>query len=111
AIGSIGVFLAFDWPPLLRQMVSGLLVAILAIRVAMVVGRFLLAPEAERFRIIRVDTVAARFWCRRITAFVGWFAFGRVLVGFGPSLGYSLECRALIAYARGLGLRSMALAA
>jgi len=111
AVGSVGAFLAFEWPPLLREMVSGLLVAILAIRVAIVVGRFLLAPEAERFRIIPVDTVAARFWCRRITAFVGWFAFGRVLVGFGRTLGYSLESRQLIAYALGLGLLAIALEA
>ncbi len=111
AVGSVGAFLAFEWPPLLREMVSGLLVAILAIRVAIVVGRLLLAPEAERFRIIPVDTVAARFWCRRIAAFVGWFAFGRVLVGFGRSLGYSLESRELIAYALGLGLLAIALEA
>ncbi len=111
AVGSVGAFLAFEWPPLLRELVSGLLVAILAIRVAIVVGRLLLAPEAERFRIIPVDTVAARFWCRRIAAFVGWFAFGRVLVGFGRTLGYSLESRELIAYALGLGLLAIALEA
>jgi moderate conductance mechanosensitive channel len=111
AIGSIGVFLAFDWPPLLRQMVSGLLVAILAIRVAMVVGHFLLAPEAQRFRIIPVDNVAARFWCRRITAFVGWFAFGWVIVGFGRALGWSVEGREIVAYALGLALLAIALEA
>jgi small-conductance mechanosensitive channel len=111
AIGSVGAFLAFEWPPLLREMVSGLLVAILAIRVATVVGRFLLAPEAERFRIVPAQTPAARFWCRRITAFVGWFAFGWVIVGFGRTLGYSLESRQLIAYALGLGLLAIALEA
>ena len=111
AIGSIGVFLAFDWPPLLRQMVSGLLVAILAIRVAMVVGRFLLAPKAQRFRIIPVDNVAARFWCRRLTAFVGWFAFGWVIVGFGRALGWSVEGREIVAYALGLALLAIALEA
>jgi small-conductance mechanosensitive channel len=111
AIGSVGAFLAFEWPPLLREMVSGYLVAILAIRAAIVVGRFLLAPEAERFRIVPVETRAAWFWCRRITAFVGWFAFGWVLVGLGRPLGWSLESRELIAYALGLVLLAIALEA
>jgi hypothetical protein len=71
AIGGVGPFLAFDWPPLLRQMVFGYLVALLATRIAVVVGHFLLAPEAERFRIIPTDAVTARFWCRRLTVFVG----------------------------------------
>src|SRR5271169_4710457 len=75
AIGSIGPFLALDWPPLLSKMVLGYLVALLATRIAVVVGHFLLAPEAERFRIIPTHTVAARFWCRRLAVFVGWFAF------------------------------------
>jgi moderate conductance mechanosensitive channel len=111
AIGSVGAFLALDWPPLLRELVSGYLFAILAIRIAMVFGRFLLAPEAERFRIIPVETRAAWFWCRRITWFVGWFAFGWVLVGVTGSLGYSLAGRQLVAYTLGLGLLIIALEA
>jgi moderate conductance mechanosensitive channel len=111
AVGSIGAFLAFDWPPLLREMVSGYLVAILAIRVAILVGRFLLAPEAERFRIVPVGTSAARFWCRRVPSFVGWFAFGWVVVGLGRTLGYSLEGRELVAYAFGLVLLAIVLEA
>src|SRR4029077_20549222 len=75
AVGSVGAFLAFDWPPLLREMVSGYLAAILATRGAVGVRPLVLAPKAESFRIIPVDTVAARFWCRRAVAFVGWFAF------------------------------------
>ncbi|HEY4040984.1 MAG TPA: hypothetical protein VGM32_03965, partial [Rhodopila sp.] len=82
AVGSLGPFLALDWPPLLSQMVLGYLVAFLATRIAVVVGHFLLAPDAERFRIIPTDTAAARFWCRRLAVFVGWFAFGYVTVGF-----------------------------
>jgi moderate conductance mechanosensitive channel len=109
AIGSVGAFLALEWPPLLRELVSGYLFAILAIRVAMVFGRLLLAPDAERFRIVPVDTTAARFWCRRLTAFVGWFAFGSVLVGVTGSLGYSPAGHQLVAYALGLGLLAIGL--
>jgi small-conductance mechanosensitive channel len=109
AIGSVGPFLALDWPPLLSQMVLGNLVAFLATRIAVVVGHFLLAPDAERFRIIPMDTAAARFWCRRLAVFVGWFAFGYVNVGFLSTLGFSVEGRQLVAYLLGLGLLAIAL--
>jgi moderate conductance mechanosensitive channel len=109
ALGSIGPFLALDWPPLLRQMLFGLLVAFLVVRIANVVGHFLLAPHHERFRIIPMDSAAARFWLRRLVWFVGWFAFGWVIVGFGATLGYTLEARQLVAYALGLVLLAIAL--
>jgi moderate conductance mechanosensitive channel len=109
AIGSLGPFLAVNWPPLLRQMLLGYLVAFLITRIAVVVGDFLLAPDAERFRIVPTDTVAARFWCRRLTAFVGWLAFGWVTVGVLSTLGFSLEGRQLVAYVLGLGLLAIGL--
>jgi small-conductance mechanosensitive channel len=109
ALGSIGPFLALDWPPLLRQALFGLLMAFLVTRIAKVVGHFLLAPDHERFRIIPMDSVAARFWQRRLVWFVGWFAFGWVIVGFGVTLGYTLEARQLVAYALGLVLLGIAL--
>jgi hypothetical protein len=71
ALGSLGPFLALDWPPLLSEIVLGYLVALFVTRVAAVAGHFLLAPDAERFRIVPTDTMAARFWCRRLTAFIG----------------------------------------
>ncbi|MBV9967487.1 MAG: mechanosensitive ion channel family protein [Alphaproteobacteria bacterium] len=111
ALGSVGAFLALDWPPMFRQIVLAYLVVILAIRIAMVLGRFLLAPNAERFRIVPVDTRAARFWSRRLTAFVGWFILGWVFVGLTGTLGYSLEVRQLIAYTLGLGLLGIAVEA
>jgi moderate conductance mechanosensitive channel len=109
ALGSIGPFLALDWPPLLREMLFGLLVAFLVVRIVNVVGRFLLAPYHERFRIIPMDTAAARFWRRRLVWFVSWFAFGWVFVGFGVTLGYTLEARQLVAYVLGLVLLAIAL--
>jgi small-conductance mechanosensitive channel len=109
ALGSVGPFFAFDWPPLLRQMLLGYLVAVLVTRIAVVVGQFLLAPDDERFRIVPTDSVAARFWCRRLTAFVGWFAFGWVTLSLLSTLGFSLEERHLVAYMLGLGLLAIAL--
>ena len=111
AIGSVGAFLAFDWPPLLRELLFGYLIAFLALRVANIVGHFLLAPHHEHFRIIPMDTAAARFWCRRLSAFVGVFAFGWVLFGLGATLGWSLEARQIVAYTLGLVLLAIALEA
>jgi small-conductance mechanosensitive channel len=111
AIGSVGAFLAFDWPPLLRQMIFGYLLVFLVVRVAIVVGHFLLAPRHERFRIIPVDTAAARFWSRRIAAFVGWFAFGWVEVELLTTLGLSLAGRQIVAYVLGFVLLAIALEA
>jgi moderate conductance mechanosensitive channel len=109
ALGSVGPFLALDWPPLLREILFGLLIAFLAVRVAIIVGRFLLAPRYERFRIIPMDKAPARFWYRRLVAFVGWFAFGWVIVGLLSTLGWSLEGRQFVAYVLGLGLLGIAL--
>ncbi len=111
ALGSVGAFLALDWPPLLREMVFGYLLVFLVIRVAVVVGHFLLSPHHEHFRIIPMDAAAARFWHRRLVVLVGWFAFGYVEVGLLSTLGLSLAGRQLIAYVLGLGLLAIALEA
>ena len=40
ALGSIGAFLPFEWPPLLRNVVLGYLLAFLILRLSLVIGRF-----------------------------------------------------------------------
>ncbi|CAN0469067.1 unnamed protein product, partial [Phaeothamnion confervicola] len=55
AVGSIGAFLCFTWPLLLREIVLGYLVAFLCGWLARIVGGFLLAPgggRAARFRLV-----------------------------------------------------------
>ncbi len=111
AIGSVGAFLAFDWPPLLREIILGFLIAVVIIRIAGIAGDFLLAPGDERFRIVPMARAAARFWCRRLRAFIGWFAVGFVTVGLLRPLDFSLPERQLVAYALGLGLLVIALEA
>jgi small-conductance mechanosensitive channel len=111
AVGSVGAFLAFDWPPLLREIVLGYLFAFLTLRIVLVLGRFLLAPGAERFRIVPMGTDAAWYWYRRIGVLVGWLAFGWVTVGLLNSLGLAVDARRLVAYALGLGLLAIGLEA
>jgi moderate conductance mechanosensitive channel len=109
AIGSVGAFLAFDWPPLLREIVLGYLLALLTVRLTLVAGRFLLAPSGERFRILPIATPTAWFWYRRLGLLIGWLAFGWVTVGLLATLGMSTEARRLVAYLLGLGLLAIGL--
>jgi len=114
-LGSVEAFLAFDWPPLLRKVVVAYLIAAVVLRLALVAGRFFLAPkldashEVERFRLVPMSTEAARFWYRRLALFVGWFALGWATVDVLRVLGFSPEARALVAYVLGLGLLAISL--
>jgi small-conductance mechanosensitive channel len=117
AIGSIGAFLPFRWPPLLRDIVLGYLLAFLALRLALAIGRFLLAPahrsdpEAGRLRVLPMTDSAAQFWHFRLGLFIGWFAFGYVTVTLLGILGLFPEGRKLVAYLLGLGLLAIGLEA
>lgn len=111
ALGSIGAFLVFDWSPLFRDIVLLYLLAVLALRVALVLGRFLFSPDAERFRIVPMETSTAWFWHKRLTIFIGWFAFGWATVLLLDALGFSVSARRIVAYMLGVGLLVIALEA
>ncbi|MGI3903776.1 MAG: mechanosensitive ion channel family protein [Janthinobacterium lividum] len=66
AIGSIGAVLPFEWTSGFKQALLALLLAAVVVRLSNVVGRFLLAPGAPRFRVIPVDMDVAHFLFRRI---------------------------------------------
>jgi moderate conductance mechanosensitive channel len=102
AIGSIGAFLLVHWPSLLRQIVLGYLIVFLAVRVADVLGRFLLAPRNERFRVIPMDSQAARFWYLRLKLVIGWVVLGLVTKGVLGALEISPAARDIIGYGFGL---------
>jgi hypothetical protein len=107
--GSVGAFLTFDWPPLLRDVVLGYLMAFLAVRLSLVIGRFLLAPQAEPLRVIPVTTPQAHFWQFRLALLIGWFAFGRFTIELLGILGTSLEVRQIVAYVLASGCSVSAL--
>jgi hypothetical protein len=89
ASDSIGGFLLFEWPPLLKQIVLAYLLVFLISRLVLVLGRFLLAPGAERFRIVPMATPSARFWFVWATILVGWFFFVKVTLDLLAMLGVS----------------------
>jgi small-conductance mechanosensitive channel len=101
--------LVLDWDPVRREMVFGLLTVFVVIWAAIATGDLLLAPDHERFRIIPTNTVAARFWCRRLLAFAGWSAFAWAIIQECSALGFSNDGVQLVAYTLGLGIVAIAL--
>jgi small-conductance mechanosensitive channel len=108
-LGSVGPIFALDWDPARRQAVLGFVIAFVATWVAIAAGDLLLAPDDQRFRIIPMETVAARFWCRRLAAAVGWFAVVWVIIGECSTLGFTYEGVQLVGYTLGLGTVAIAL--
>jgi small-conductance mechanosensitive channel len=110
AAGSMGAFLLFDWPPATGSIILGYLLAFLAVRLSLTATRFLLAPGAERLRLVRVSTETAWFWHRwaaRIvgTAAVGWQTI-LMLHAFGMSpAGVDVLRQLLLLLLAALGIR------
>ncbi|MDW8370790.1 MAG: mechanosensitive ion channel family protein [Geminicoccaceae bacterium] len=96
ALGSIGAFLLFSWPPRLYHLVLAYLVAFLSIRLAIVAARFFLAPGAARFRIVPMSDDAAAYWARWSVLLVGWYVLGRASAGQLASFGVAEEVRAFV---------------
>jgi moderate conductance mechanosensitive channel len=114
-IGSIGAFLIFEWPMLLREIVLTYLLAVLIWRFTLFLGRVVLVPggdeldDPERYRVAPISTERARFWQRRLGTFVGYFVFGWATVYLLGVLGFPLELRQAAAYLLGLGLLAIGL--
>jgi small-conductance mechanosensitive channel len=71
AIGSIGAFSAFDWPPILFALILNLLMAIVVIRVVGTMLLLFLAPFVPRLRLVPISTGMARLISRTILSFSG----------------------------------------
>jgi moderate conductance mechanosensitive channel len=111
ALGSIGAFLLFDWPTLIKQLLLGYLIAFLVVRLANVAGRFLLAPGAERFRVVPVSTGTAWFIYLRLIVFITVLSFGGVTIDALAHFGLSDLAAELGRDALGLLLAVLALEA
>jgi len=106
-LGSIGFFLLFQWPPVIREIVVGYLFAIVVFRLASALFDVFLAPRAEeegRFRVVPIAGDTARHWAKRLGYLVGWYAFGWVTIRLLGTLGFSVPARQLVAYSLGLVL-------
>ena len=109
AVGSVGAFLLFEWPPLLKEIVLAYLMVFLIVRLVLVLGRFLLAPGAERFRVIPMATPSARFWFVWSAIVVGWFAFVQITLDVLAALGVSRPAGYLVGLLCGVVLVGLSL--
>ena len=75
ALASVGSFLAFEWPPLLRRIVLTFLLAVIAVRVVRTVARLLLsfgggaAPSDQPAAPVVESDALPRFWRRRVSCY------------------------------------------
>ena len=111
AIGSIGAFLPFDWSRGFKEVLLALLLASLFGRLAYVVGRFLLAPGAARFRVVPMATGDARFLFFRLVLLGLLLGVGSQLIALLAAFGFDLVSQDLCADALGVVILSMLLEA
>jgi small-conductance mechanosensitive channel len=111
AAGSVGAFLAFDWAPLLQEIVLTYLIVILAVRLTLVGGRIVLAPGAERFRLLPMSTPTARYWFLWSAVLVGAFYFAKGTFRLVPALGAMPATRTLVGVVLSIILLGLALVA
>jgi hypothetical protein len=107
AVGSFLVFAVIGLPPLAREVLAGYLFVFVLARGALLLCRFLTAPDDEPLRLISISGEAALHWSRRIAIMVGWFAFGWVTAALLARLGFNSPGRQLVAYALGLVLLAL----
>ena len=111
AIGSIGAFLPFDWSRGFKAVLLALLLASLFGRLAYVVGRFLLAPGAARFRVVPMGTGQARFLFYRLVLLGLLLGIGSQLIALLAAFGFDLISQDLCVDALGVVILTMTLEA
>ena len=104
ALGSLGAVLPFEWTHGMKQVLLGLLLACFFTRFAAVVGRFLLAPGAPRFRVLPVDQPAATFLYRRLVALGLLLGIGSQMIAVLAAFGFDEISQDLCTYELGIGI-------
>ena len=97
--GTAGVFLAFTWPPLLRQIVLGYLSVAIVTWAAIIVTRVLLVPpglgipQAAEIRVFPMSDARARHWHRWFAVNVFWLVFVIVTFALMGTFGFDTKGR------------------
>ena len=112
--GTVGTFLALEWPPLLDGTLLSFLLALCGFRGALALSRLVLVPDLEpqvaaQLRPFALSHAAARRTHLFIAVLAGWFAFGKAVVENATILGSSFPIRELTAYTFGIGLLAISL--
>ena len=95
-IGSLGLFLLFDWPPLVRTLLIGVLTAAQGLVGALILASLALAPDesdlqARELRLIPLTDVDAISWSRRIAVFGGTLGLAVVTRSLFERLGINAD--------------------
>ena len=87
------------------------LIVVLAVRLTLVGGRLVLAPGAERFRLLPMSSATARYWLVWSAVLVGAFYFAKGTFRLVPVLGATLAARTLVGIVVSIILLGLALVA
>ena len=106
-IGSAGVFLLFDWPPLLREIVLAFLTVAIITRFALMLCRVALVPpflalqDTANHRIVRMTDVRSTHWYRWVGLCVGWFVLVGATLNLMQTFGFDEAGRMAVGLSRG----------
>jgi small-conductance mechanosensitive channel len=89
AIGALGAFLAFDWAPFVQAMVASLLLAVVTLRIAGALSRFILSPRLADLRLVPLDDRHARTTHRWIVLAAAVTLFGATITDIFGNLAMS----------------------
>lgn len=102
ALASIGAFLAFDWPPIVRLFIISLLGAFVIVRLIGALSVFLVAPVVPALRLVPIDNADASYLHGRVMMLAVLITFGALTGGALTSLGFLPQGRVVLAAAGGL---------
>lgn len=116
-LGSAGTFLAFEWPPLLREIVLTYLTAAIVIWAVRMFARFVLLPpnlqvvHAREVRVLNVDDERAAHWYRWVVILVAVFVVVAATFSLLPTLGFTADDLLALAIPAEVVLLALGLAA
>ncbi len=96
AVGGASAFLTLDWAAQTGEI--GLLgfVAVVIVRVALAMARFLIGTRADRSRIIPISSATACIWYNSLTILTGWVALASVTMITLNRAGIADDARQLV---------------
>jgi small-conductance mechanosensitive channel len=116
-LGSLGLFLLFDWPPKVRTLSIGVLAAAQGLVGAAILANLMLAPArspeqgASELRLFPLDDAEARSWFVRVLVLGGLLSFAIVARGLLERLGFNPDSAVAVQFILVVALAAAALEA
>ncbi len=106
-VGSAGVFLAFEWPPLLREIVLAFLSVAIITRIVLMIGRvwlmppFLGLPDSQQYRVLPMTDARATHWYIYAGVNTAWFTLVGAMLSLLTTFGFDLAGRTALGVVAG----------